>query len=860
MPGSPSSPPPHHSSSHLLAPSPISSDVDKSLLSSPRPLPESTKYDPSCSDMEKPPDQVQPPPASLSALVFPPCPFSPEIQNITHSQSPTLPSPAVFIPLSTTSSPMQDASTIRGSEDIQTEDKDAPSSNLSTLPHDSKGVACPPFSSVSPSPSPNLDCPFSASIVMSSSKSDSSSGSPGNTQSKWTEGILHENSLSASGIISSPHPSSNNLPPSAYLDLNCLSFFSESFSQSPENKSKESVFSDSVGKGLFQEPNKTQKEQDEAPSFLSFQLDKDNPSAPSPPALDSFEFEDAHHTLSCLSRETFIPFCLSAESSLPHPDLDRIDPAAGRISELREQSISQQGQSCSHNDIADLTTSSTVQEVIHAKMHIEDSLKRNRKGEGERHTDSVQTQDSVVCISDTESSAGLLDCSRLASVELCHQTEIDPHVLLCSQREEFLAVTKQEELRRVCQMEINGTQSESPRSYFILNELSETQSGASMEAEDLTKNESLDLVFETSVDGMEGENGDVDAFFEQLATEGQVYWAEPIQVLSPTHDGSPGNSWLPLDSATLDSISTTGNALPLSLSSSATVGSDQNSRNTTASPDTPSSTTLAPFLSPPETPNLRLPRRSVSVQISSSLSSHIVHRKDVPYVADSKRTLVPSVFSLDTSDPFRAVQAWTDMQIQRNMEKLSCTVPNEVGATEMTQKSPLIFASSPSFPLLSNDCQLHDCFPGMVGKTASVSVDTGLGPDKEEEVYRNGTRDKENLWEGNPSVTMACCCSCDHQCSCCRSYNRQHTLGNVPLSLGDLEEMMLCLQHFRLVHSNIEEQLSEDHVSLHRALSDQDRENIRDLEVLRRAVKQEAAELEVHLNHLVHYYDDSLKM
>lgn len=43
------------------------------------------------------------------------------------------------------------------------------------------------------------------------------------------------------------------------------------------------------------------------------------------------------------------------------------------------------------------------------------------------------------------------------------------------------------------------------------------------------------------------------------------------------------------------------------------------------------------------------------------------------------------------------------------------------------------------------------------------------------------------------------------------------------LSLGDLEEMMLCLQHFRLVHSNIEEQLSEDHVSLHRALSDQDR-------------------------------------
>lgn len=42
-------------------------------------------------------------------------------------------------------------------------------------------------------------------------------------------------------------------------------------------------------------------------------------------------------------------------------------------------------------------------------------------------------------------------------------------------------------------------------------------------------------------------------------------------------------------------------------------------------------------------------------------------------------------------------------------------------------------------------------------------------------------------------------------------------------SLDELEEMMLCLQQFCSVLSNMEEQLSEDQAAVYSALSDQDR-------------------------------------
>ncbi|XP_034428766.1 serine-rich adhesin for platelets isoform X2 [Hippoglossus hippoglossus] len=854
MPDSPSSRSQHNSSSHPLSPSLISSGGEKFHLSSPCPFPEPSKYDPPCSEIEIPPHQVLSSPASSSRLEYL------ELHHRTRSQSPTLTSAALCISVSPTASSIQ----------ADSEDKDAPYPYLSTLPQDLQDIACPTMTSVPPSPSPNLDCPPSTLIAVPSTQSDFSFGSPGNTQSEWTE-VLHENSLAVSGSLSS-------LLPFALHDFHCPSYFdssqlTESFSQSPENESKDSVFSHSDGIGLSEEPTNTQKEQDDTSLSLSFQLEKeeDNFSHPSLSFLDSFKFEEGYPTLSHLSRETFFPVCLSALSSQSHPHTDLIDSAPVRKSDLTEQSIAQQGQSSSHDDNTDFIPSSTVQDVISVKMDqlsldTEGSPQRRRKGEGETHTDTVQTQDTA----DKESSADLTEGFEFASEELCNQTVMDPQVLSHSLCDEFSAETKPEELSE----EINGTESESPRSYFVLNKLPELQRRTEVEPKDLIETEDLDLVFETSVDSLDGETVDVDNFFQQLETEGRVYWAEPIQVLNPTHElsgssssevESPENSSWHIGSAALDSTSSTVKALSLPFLSSATTSTDQNPEiTTTASSDTPPSLAVAPFISLPANSDLRLSNRSVSVQLSSSLSSHIVQRKDVPYVDDSKHTSpLPSVFPLDTSNPFRAVQVWTDVQIQRNIQKLSRqathTVPREATTSEMTQRSTLTFSSSQSFPLMSTDSQSFDISPGMTKdyRTVSASVDTALWSDKEEEVDRSGNKHKENLWEGNQSVSMACCSSCDDHCTCCtqNTYHNQHS----PFSLGDLEELMLCLQHFRSVQSNMEEQLSEDQASVYSSLSDQDREKIQDLEVLRGAVKQEAAELETHLNQLTHHCDDSLK-
>ncbi|KAG7216780.1 hypothetical protein INR49_021178 [Caranx melampygus] len=400
----------------------------------------------------------------------------------------------------------------------------------------------------------------------------------------------------------------------------------------------------------------------------------------------------------------------------------------------------------------------------------------------------------------------------------------------------------------------------------------EVSSKSEGEQKDLIEIESLDLVFETSVDGSDVDSGDMDAFFKQLDSEGQVYWAEPIQL-------SKSGSFEASDRSFGRSLSSSGSAAPDTVSStdkykSSTMDTDQNSRNTTDLSDAPSSLALAPNMSSPATPHLRPSSRSVSVQMPSSPSSHIVQRKDVPYMIDSKCNFLPSIRQLDTSSPFRAVQEWTDMQIQRNnlLKKLSQgavhAVPNEVsisvGSSRTIRRPALIYSSSPSLPLLSNDWESNDCLPG-IGRNyhaVSVSVDGGLWLDKDEDVDRHGSADEEKLWEGNQTATMTCCCSCDHQYACCnqRSYNKQHSQGSMPYSLADLEDMMLCLQQFRSVLSNMEEQLSEDQAAVYSDLSDQDRENIQDIEELRRAVKQEAKELEMQLNELAHYYDHSLKM
>lgn len=876
----------------MLSPSLTSSGVDKYPLSSPYPLKEHSfvfgyspppvmlcfpKSDMQISETETPPDQDLSPPTSLLALVceyLPPCSSSTALQNVTHSQCPTILSPSSFNCLSPTSSPMQPASFIGLSKEIKTEDKDAPSPHLSTLFHD--GTPYSTFSSVplpvlSLSPSTNLNCPFSASIAMLSIQSDYSSGSPGNTQSERTEVVLHENSPSASGGLLSLLPSSPYLPPSAPFDFHCPSSLAsppliESLSQSPVNNQKDSLFPESVGMCLSVPPTYTQKEKKETPSSLSFQLDKDNFLAPPALVLESSKFENGCATLSCLSPNCFIPVCQSALSSQSHDPDGLIDPAVGKISNLTEQSISQQDRPYFHDDNTDSAPASPFQDVIcvkvdHLSLDLEDTLQRNgkeevegerkdtlqrngkgevncekkdtlqrngkREVEGERHTDTVQTREAIVYISDTESSAGLSEGSKLLSKEVCNQTEIDPQVPSFSLHDELSTETKPEELKKVCQMGINGSESESPRSSLVLHDkVPESHNRSELEPKDLVEIESLDLVFQTSVDGSEGENGDVDDFFQQLDTEGRIYWAEPILVSNPTpvleescsfevSDGSPGNAAGP---SGLNSFSSTGRAMHLSLSSSTAMDSDQTSRSATASSNTHSSLTLAPFPSPSATPDCKPSNRSVTVQMSSSPTSHIIHRKDVPYMTDSKRTLLPSILPLDTTTPFHAVKSWTDLQIQRNTltKKLSHgalhIVPDEVtkstGASESTQRRTLIFSPFSSFPPLSNDWQSHDCLPRVARNycTVSVSVDKGLWPDEDEDMDRNGNEEEEKLWtKTNQTATMACCCSCDHQCCCTqKGYSKEHSLSNFSVSNTTHHNVSLFHLIYSITHIHID--------------------------------------------------------
>ncbi|XP_059183392.1 uncharacterized protein LOC131962408 [Centropristis striata] len=776
----PASPSPSVPPSPLFSPSLTSSSVDKPPLPPPSPSP-------------VPPSVFSPSPSPVFCLPKPNLQNSETGTPLDQDQSLTIQSPRLSNPdpvfpfsLSATSSPTPPG----GSEKIKTGDEHAPDAQMFTFCHESEGTAHSNASRPA-STSSDLNSLFSTPTTMSSTQS----GSP-----EKTEVSLHENSLSDSSLL----PSDSSLPPSAHTDVHCQpSLASPPLTESISESLEHNNFP------VFLSPDS------ETPSPLSFQLD--NPSALSYVNLDSSEFE-GFPTLPCLSP--------NPSSSQSHSD-GLTDPSVGRLSGLTEQSVPQQDGPCCHVDNTDCFPDSPVRDVIkmnHLSLDVDDTHQRNGKGEteDERHADTVQTPEAVVYISDTESYASLSEGSRLVSEEVCNQTEIDPQVPSWSLHDELSTGTQPED----CQREINGLERESLRS----SDVQEPHSRTEVEPKGLIQIESLDLVFQTSVDGSEGDNGEVDAFFQQLDTEGRAYWAEPIQVSNST----------PEESASFeDSDRCPGNT-------------DQTSQNGSASLDNTSSSPQAPFPPPSARPHLKPSSRSVSVQMSSSLSSHIVQRKDVPYTTDSKRTLLPNVLPLDTSTPFRAVQSWTDLQIQRNTltnklpHEAPYTVPKEetvpTSATETTQSSTLNFSSSPYFPGMATNGHM------------SVSVDKGLWPD-EEEVDRIV---EEKLWEGDHIDTMACCCSCDHLCTCCT--HKQHNLGNIPYSLDELEEMMVCLQQFRSVLSNMEEQLSEDQAAVYSALSEQDRNKVRDIEDLRLAVKQEAAELEMQLNELAHHYDNSLKM
>ncbi|XP_058481763.1 uncharacterized protein itprid1 [Solea solea] len=152
-PDSSSSPPPSNSSFHPLSPSLITSGVEKVLLSLTCPSPELSKFDLPCSEIETSPDQVQPPPASVSESGLEHLPsrssLSPNLLNVTHSQSPFLPS-LTFISLAATSSPTHAALLLRRSEDDETEVNDARATPESLQPPLSLGDENVPEQSVKP--------------------------------------------------------------------------------------------------------------------------------------------------------------------------------------------------------------------------------------------------------------------------------------------------------------------------------------------------------------------------------------------------------------------------------------------------------------------------------------------------------------------------------------------------------------------------------------------------------------------------------------------------------------------------------------------------------------------------------------
>ncbi|XP_028289393.1 uncharacterized protein itprid1 isoform X2 [Parambassis ranga] len=610
----------------------------------------------------------------------------------------------------------------------------------------------------------------------------------------------------------------------------------ESISQSPENKDQH--FSDFDEMGLSDASSNNPEKQDERPMSPTHLLDNSSP--PSSPVLDSCALDVDPTTPAFLSTNiTSVPVWQSAMLS----NSSLIDPAVGRISVLTEQFITEKDkQQCHDDDNTDPVPASPIHGVCHVD-YISVGL------EDIEVTDASQTADDIVYILDRESPAGLTQRS---------EPEIDTWVPHCELHGELSGKTKEEGLRNVSQMmnlEVSGTESESVGRYLVVHDEDQEQPGGTeVKPKGLIEIESLDLVFETSVDGSDGENYDADAFFQRLDAEGHVYWAEPLILSNTTteesgsFDSSDGS---PTGPAAQDSSSSTGKPMT-SLFSTDTDHTPGNAASDKSS-----------CLSTPSATSITKPSgRSVSVQMSSLLSSHIVHRKDVPYIAhEPKPTLLTTILPLDTSTPFRAVQSWTDQQIQRNTlnNKLTHdphTVPDHVTESRSAQERPTaISSSSLSF---SNKWQPHDFIPEMA-VTDKDTLEAGLWCDKQVEVDRSGHEYEQNLWDGYQPGTMTCCCSCDHQCACC-SHNKEHKTRSFPYSLDELEEMMLCVRQFRSVLSNMEEQLSEDQAAVYSSLSDKDREVVQDIEELRDAVKKEVGQLEMQLNELAHHYDESLKM
>lgn len=307
---------------------------------------------------------------------------------------------------------------------------------------------------------------------------------------------------------------------------------------------------------------------------------------------------------------------------------------------------------------------------------------------------------------------------------------------------------------------------------------------------DVTEESSCDPDTDSWLDGPagEGEGGDalLSAVLEQADTEGLVYWAEPIQVsvCSPVGDDPSGRE-AAADSAHFTSPpdESSHSPRPQFVENEAALFSA-----------TPSSFILNPLTFPSAAASLKFS----SCSLPSSLSSHIAHRRDVPFAARSNSAVLSGLFALDTSTPFRAVQSWTELQIQRR---------TATRAAQSTARRP------------------HD------------------------EVHRGRGGDGVKVWRRR-TQTAARDCVCGHQCTAgnqegaserqevgsisvreskVSTHSPSSRLSTAPCvsspqsSMAELQEMSRCLRHYCSVFSSLEEQLGEEQAESYQLLSEQDR-------------------------------------
>lgn len=211
--------------------------------------------------------------------------------------------------------------------------------------------------------------------------------------------------------------------------------------------------------------------------------------------------------------------------------------------------------------------------------------------------------------------------------------------------------------------------------------------------------------------------------------------------------------------------------------------------------DESSSLTFAQLLSLSSTTKLKPSSHSVSLQIASFQSSHIISRKDVPFWTKTKHSQPQSNLKLETITSFFTVQKWAELQVQRNaLNKIThhslYTDPNYQGfsSSNITHPPSMMFPSFSYFPLLSKNWGAHKSIAVMAGRyeTAPISLDTGLWSNKQGRQLCN--KDEDQLHENNQRSTEQCYYSGD-----LKYYINQHHLDKHLVSNQNFYNVVICL-------------------------------------------------------------------